>query len=362
MWWVVANITMLFYSIISLAFLGNKKDIAVGVSLGAFVLSTAFIFLINYNRDIMSDSILYSQYYKVIGDVSVGSLFQYKDDYEILFRIYTWVIAKITDDIHFYFGFTALTIYLISSIGLISLLGKTYGLISSFMLLTYPWFSLYSSSGIRQGFALSILFFSFAKTIDAKWCKAIFFVILASLFHRTAIVWLPIIVIMMAKPSLRKIMILYFIVSIFSFFNVFEVFLSKLIDVDNLSAREQLYFNNDDNSYRVGFRWDFYLLSLFPLLSLFFLRMKFSFNGISERCNSAMCVFYILNMYMLFFSFIRYYDRFAAFSWILIPAILSLLVKMSGPLTIRSYVVMLFVMLANAVAFRFYSWGWFFEI
>ncbi|WP_333988072.1 EpsG family protein [Providencia huaxiensis] len=362
MWWVVANSTILFFSIISLAFLENKKGMAVGVLLGVFLLSTAFIFSINYNRDIMSDSILYSQYYKVIGDVSVGSLFQYKDDYEILFRLYTWSIAKITDDVHFYFGFTALIIYLISSFGLIALLGKTYGLIASFMLLTYPWFSLYSSSGIRQGFALSILFFSFAKTIDGKWCKAIFFVILASLFHRTAIVWLPIIAVMMAKPSLRKIMILYFIVSIFSFFNVFEIFLSKLIDIDSLSAREQLYFNNEENSYRVGFRWDFYLLSLFPLLSLFFLRMKFSFDGISEKCNSAMCVFYILNMYMLFFSFIRYYDRFAAFSWILIPAILCILVKMSGRLTIRSYVVMLFVMLANTVAFRFYNWGWFFEI
>lgn len=162
----------------------------------------------------------YGAYYKVITDLN-------SINYE-RFGIFDRLIIDLSRELNFYqfyFIFTSfIIIYLISKT--VNNYSDNY-LFSMLIFLAIPIFYLMSLTIIRQYIAISIVFFSLKYIVDRNFFKYFILITIASIFHTTALVTLPmyflyrvkftkifsLIIIFLSifiSPFLSKILILYF--------------------------------------------------------------------------------------------------------------------------------------------------------
>jgi len=169
---------------------------------------------------------------------------------------------------------------------------------------------------LRNGLSLCFILLSIYSILEKENLKFIIYVIIAYLFHRTAVI--PASLILVAT-YLDKIDIKYFLIfyglaillSIVGFgFHVIP-FLSQLGGEDF----QRLSFSGE-TSYRIGFRLDF------VLYNTFFLILFLKFTNWNTR-DSILIKYYILSSVVFFFNFyIPFSDRFGIYSWIMIPLLL----------------------------------------
>jgi len=198
----------------------------------------------------------------------------------------------------------------------------------------YPYFITYSVNAIRQGLSLTFLMFAYAnfrRQNSVGWI----WLFLAPFWHSGS--WLAVGVVIahqlmckyIATPRLRwQLVLLGFFVSIglsVTAVNdtVGAIFHSQ-IAVD--SSHEIYFEDNDDVDYRTGFRADFFLFSILPLVSAFILRRQsptFSYQG----SGWLLSLYLSLNIIYNLFSFAPFSDRFAIFSWYLVPLLLFMQVN-----------------------------------
>lgn len=246
------------------------------------------------------------------------------DNPEFFFRWLNWIVGHISNSNVVFFSCTF--VFFIVPFWLAC--RSYYSFVNTAALLMaysmYPYFIAYLASGIRQGIGLSFMLLALAFLAKkSKWGWVWLF--LTPLWHNG--MWLGIIVvggIFFIPKSLNRlhiclsVMCLSVIFSITGINESIALFIPELIEMD---SNKDIYFDKDSISidYRTGFRGDFFLFSMFPLAVFFFLKRKF----IKKEQPELWMSFYVgLNSIYHFFSFAVFADRFASFSWFIMPFVL----------------------------------------
>ncbi len=224
------------------------------------------------------------------------------------------------------------TVYIGCTYLAVTRLFKSYQYVA--LLFVYTAFSFFSFgvNGMRNGMAASIMLLSFSYLITRKPKDIIFGIILglASVGTHKAML-LPFVCSLLSLfviKRLRTAVIIYMISIVISL--IFGGAISEIVSsLAVLGEDEKLYgYLNPDETFqdRVGFRWDFLIYSVVPIILGYYVEQK-EFSEKESKINKR--YLFLLNTYILANSFwvivIRAYqsNRFAYLSWFIYGLVLS---------------------------------------
>jgi len=269
--------------------------------------------------------------------VSIRSVgFDY-DSYESAYnQLHVSDISDIFSDIQFEPGFILLNkfspsfIVLIIFMGLITLLIKNKLILNispfpivSLMILFLGYYLNFEMGQIRQALAMSITLFSIQYYTDKK--KFLFFVLIAILFHYSALIFLLVLII----PTKIKSWYFYVIglfIAIILFFNIEPVFMKLSDYLPGFSGAKMIGYYDDEKG-KLGISIPI-LFSRFILLSLFF-SLKSKIIELRKPIYEYFFNIYFLSLfiYITFAFFPQISGRggvyFSIFDILLIPIILK---------------------------------------
>ncbi len=302
--------------------------------------------------DIGTDTSNYLNFYFTPVTTQVSSYFEVftrlKSDFlfEVLTSFAYW---------HHNFKLFLLTVSIVMNVTLYAFVRKftNYGKNGSSLLLFLTLASCFSFMSmeiniLRNGLSISFILLAIYSIIEKDTKKFILYIIVAYLFHRTAIIPLALILVII---WLNKIDIKYY----FAFYALAILlalvgfgfhaipFLATLgnEDLQNLSFV-------GDTTYRIGFRYDF------VIYNTFFLVLFVKFTNWNPK-DLFLIKYYILSSTIFFFNFyIPFSDRFGIYSWIIIPLLLFNTINEAFPtkkVFILSVVLMAFYILNNFILF-----------
>lgn len=172
-------------------------------------------------------------------------------------------------------------------------------------------FFVYNLGGnvLRQGIAIPIALLSIQFLIRKRILWSIIFSLIAMSFHKTSIVMiLSYFTAQTLNFKLRYFFILFFSLTLLSFLGLFDLLIPLLPSFH--SGYQHLFTESAYEIYRVGFRFDFWLFSLPPLLFYFFLdkEARWKYEIIIKSYIILFSIFIVL------FTF-PYSDRFGLYLW-----------------------------------------------
>lgn len=219
----IMNMILLIVYAVFFNYTKSKK-----VKKGIFVLAIIQIILILGLREVGKvgkDWGYYEKYYNWQLDWNFSQILNY-DRYELGFKLLTKVITLIINNTQFYI----FVIAVISIVPIAYIIYK-YSKMPFLSLIIYVALDFYAFNfaGLRQGIAMALIFFSYKYIVENKTFKYLFCILLATLFHTSAIVFLP--VYFIRKIKINKINIAIFVIlaiiiyalksQIFAFINTF---------------------------------------------------------------------------------------------------------------------------------------------
>ena len=236
---------LVLFILLSAFFFKNKKTYC--------ILCSFFIILViglrNYNMGCSDTNQLYIPYFNYFSNLSFTNVIDFieKIDSEYGFWILTFLVSKIT---------TSGTIYLlvVSSITY-GLLGRfiykhsKYPMLSFVMLLSLNYFG-YGFYILRHMMALAILTLAYDQLLKDNKLKTVLYILLASLFHKSALIFL---IMILLKNYKMKRYIVHTVVSIIvaTVFGMF--FLNRFITFFFSNSHFEYYINGVGNNYTTLF-------------------------------------------------------------------------------------------------------------
>lgn len=298
-------------------------------------------------RPVRGDS---SQYYWYFLEVrQFGFVQMWQDERtDLLFKLLGWVVGQLGQAPLWLFGAT-LVLYIGGFVWALRRLLPPVQLAAVLMCYAaYPFFIAYGASGLRQGLALvcmlmALVQFDRGKRSGWLWLLSIPF------WHGGSIIGAIVVAVFqlmnrgVPRERWRWILVLsvYAFSILLSLTGLNAASIGQLPDVFDIEARHQVYFMDPSQvgvAYRTGFRPDFALFSLLPLISAFVLRRNramFSFSA----SGWWLAVYLSLNTLYHLFSFAPFADRFSSFSWFLLPLVLFLQIRDTGNRWLRSLLI-----------------------
>lgn len=160
----------------------NKKIFCVltcGILIGVVGLRSPELGLSDTNN-------LYLPYFRIISNFSISELVDFVKsiDTEFLFYFMTYIVSKITINEQLYLILLCSPFYVITSIYICKY--SKYPLISYLMIMSLSYFG-FSFYALRHMIALSVLLIAYFNLKEGSKKKFVFYVLLATMFHRTAI-------------------------------------------------------------------------------------------------------------------------------------------------------------------------------
>jgi hypothetical protein len=321
----VFKIVLAFYILFGtfiLKLLISQKDKFIRNDKGWLITFVLFIILFvgTRNYDIGTDTSNYLNFYFIPVSQQVSSYF------EVFTRLHSEFLFEVLMSFSFWhhnFTLFLLTVALITNVALYLFVRKftDFGEKGSSLILFLMLASGFSFISIeinilKNGLSICFLLLSLYSILEKDTKKFIIYIIIALLFHRTAIIPL---VLMLAVIFSDKITIKYYIafyvlaiVLSFAGFGFHSIpFLSEL----GIEDLQNLRFTTE-TTYKIGFRYDF------VLYNTFFLVLFLKFTNWNSK-DLFLIKYYILSSTVFFFNFyIPYSDRFGIYSWIIIPLLL----------------------------------------
>jgi transmembrane protein EpsG len=169
---------------------------------------------------------------------------------------------------------------------------------SLFMLATLlfiPLFYFYTLNGIRQSLAVAIFFYSIRFIIDKSYFKYFLLIVIAMLFHKSAIVLIPLYFFSTIKLTKYKLIVIYLVI-------VFLLLFNPLIYIVDIYVQNKLplyfYFNDEFFSQGVsGFGKVIAIINVFLVLLLsFFLNKK---NPLENIVFNLIIIFVVIKLFAL---------------------------------------------------------------
>ncbi len=279
-----------------------------------------------------------------------------------LFELLNWGLAQFgTHPLWFILPITVICIAMMRS-SLRLLLNTTDTAIAMLLYSAYPFFIFYVSSGIRQALAMAMLLQGYVWLYRNNRIRAMFWIILAPLFHSGALLVYPFVLLhyLIWRPgfgyrnALVGSLLLLLACSIMSITGYNQELMAPIRAVAEVEQNYNIYFTDAaEVNYQAGFRLDFTLFSIVPFVAALWLRRKG--QGLSAEVSGWWLNLYTLLMciYQLF-AFAPFADRFAAFGWYLVPAIIVLMLRDTGSLSPRRTVILTFAIM-NIAILQFYT-------
>lgn len=269
------------------------------------------------------DSYRYNLGFQKISFLTFEQMFML-DNPEFGFRFISWFTSNIINDVKFFF-FTLYILFVVICWKALKNLYESFEtyIVFSFLII-YPYFLFYIVNGKRQGLALVFMLLAISFIFKNKNFKAIVSLGIAFLFHTSILLTYPIFIFIMFfknKEKLFKISLIVLFISIISSIISLNEQLTLIINSLNLQSNQMAFFDGsfDKIDYRTGFRLDFTLFSLFPLMLYFYFRKQLSENN--EKILTWLSLYILLNSIYHFFSFVVFSDRFSIFSWFILPIV-----------------------------------------
>lgn len=242
------------------------------------------------------------------------------------FTLFSWAASNFGVGHRYYLGLVFFLGLIPFGLGLRKYYGRGWGYVL-IVYTMYPFFISYFASGLRQAIAMAIVFWGvigYAK--NKKLFRIILIVLLGSLFHLSVLVVFPAILALHYAErwlTISKVMGIWVIVCLVSMLGLNEQLLGFLSGFFDDSSRYQYYLDSDKIdevqqalNYRTGFRLDFTLFSILPILYVLYFERR---SGIDLWLIKY---YLIVNCAWQLLTFTASNDRFAALSWFYIPTIL----------------------------------------
>jgi hypothetical protein len=179
-------------------------------------------------------------------------------------------------------------------------------------------FSSYGTNTLRQGLAIAFVLFSFRK--DSNSIIRIALLIFALLFHKSVIIFILSLLIAKYIRDYRFFIVFWVMCLLLTIlnFNVSDV-LNNFADLDQRVMKYGDTIGGASSVYKSGFRLDFLLYSIMPLLFAYYYIGK---KGIQDELYGLLVRSYIFaNAMWILVIRIEFTDRVAYLSWFLIPFI-----------------------------------------
>lgn len=136
-------------------------------------------------------------------------------NFEIGFSLFTQLMARLgINEIQFLFLIAAMIIIPIS----VTIYKKSVSSSLSIIMYICLGFFTFSFSGIRQSIALAITFYSFKYIEERRFIKFLLLVVLATTFHKTAIIFLPAYFLYPIKIKGKHIMVIFILLALINLF------------------------------------------------------------------------------------------------------------------------------------------------
>ncbi|NMP16515.1 EpsG family protein [Thalassotalea sp. Y01] len=192
------------------------------------------------------------------------------------------------------------------------------------LMLSFPFFYSVTGNVIRAGLAIGCALISFEHFRRGQLKLFLTWATFSLLFHGTGILAFVPLIIEKLKLKTRLLTVLWLSTIFIGHFTSWFSYLPELPMFAYEKAHRYL-IAGEENIESTGFRFDFLLFSLIPIILYWFIR-QFE----TDRAEKWKPYLYYLHIYMVLnsvynlFSTANYSDRFALSSWILIPVLISL--------------------------------------
>lgn len=337
----------------------EKRDTAAGQGIlifGCAVLALMLWAAIVF-RPPLGDIWRYMQTYKQLSNISFPVLLATEKP-EILFRVLTWLSGQFSSSSWVYLSLTFGLYFTVFLCAIKRVLSRTNCLVLFLVYSMYPYFIAYGASGIRQGLGLVFMLMGLVQLYHHR-RSGWFWLLLTPFWHKG--MWLAVAVIAALHliPEDKRLRYSLYALGFFSLLSASGLnqqiggLFSAFIDLD---ARYDIYFDDEvakNINYKTGFRLDFFLFSLFPVLIWVSLRQQL----VAEQLKMAdywLAIYIALNCLYHLFSFAPFADRFASFSWFILPLVI-LQTCLATRQTLWHNVYVIFFAGLNVLLLQFYT-------
>lgn len=281
--------------------------------LNYLLMAIVVIYFINEPIEVYSDKWNYKNIFEAILDNNANKLMNTESG----FYVYNKIITSITNSSTVYFFICAL-LYIS---GYLYFINKTFfdtyrSLVFALMIASLGFYG-YGTNTIRQGLALSVfMFFFMEKKITVK---LIIGSILAIMLHKSLlfVVAINFFVIKYNRKDNFIFVWVFLLLATIALGETFtDVFGGFLIDSD---SRMNSYLTDEFENYETGFKINFLVYSLLPILFGWFIKKR-GFQDIFF--DKILSIYILINAFWLLVIRLPFTDRFAYLSWFLIPFII----------------------------------------
>ena len=251
-------------------------------------------------------------YEMIFNAISTGTT--YRMNTESGFYFYNKLLSFFSNSSFFYFFITAL-IYLLGSLNFINkVFISSHRYIVFVVMISSLGFYSYGTNTIRQGLALAVFLFVFSEVkINVK---VVLMSLLAILLHKSLLIVVGLNFIIKVYNRRDNFITVWIVFLLFSFVfgnAIVTTFGGFLMDSDQ---RMVSYLNDTFENYQSGFRWDFLIYSMIPIVFGWMVKKR----GFQDELFDKMLSLYVLvNAIWLLVITLPFTDRFAYLSWFLIP-------------------------------------------
>lgn len=239
---------------------------------------------------------------------------------DIGFLGYVWLCrVLLRGNVDLFFGLSAIiyvgALWLLSKI----LCGRksVYVIITAFMSLG---FLSYNVNTLRAGLALALFLFAIASHVEKNKVMFVSFSVLSVLLHFSTALIVISYLLSLTRIKIKWYYFVWIVFLIISFLNIASPLTDFVRLADNIKING--YLDARFVEYKVGFRWDFIMYSLFPLFIGYWFAIRNNYhNPIYLRLYKC----YILtNAIWLLYIRIPFTNRVAFLSWFLLPFLVLL--------------------------------------
>lgn len=330
-----------------------------GLVLMAFA-TLGLIFMAILMRPASGDSGRYYQYFIILGKMGLQDALAYGET-DPLYVLLNWIASLLGQSQWVLFGSTLMVYAGVFLMAIHRLVGLIGGAILIMCYSAFPYFVAYAANGLRQGLALVFLLMAYVSFKQERRTAGIW-LLLAPFWHSGA--WLAVIIAIFHQLMVRfvknertrwkLVFLVLFAAVALSAIGLNESMVSQFSSLATIQKSQEIYFSDPNAvSYRAGFRPDFLLFSLLPLGVAWLLRRRapiFSYKG----SGWWLSIYLSLNVVYHLFAFAPFADRFAAFSWFLMPLVVFLQIRET-----RNYksmtIFVVVVLLVNLIMLQFYT-------
>ena len=239
--------------------------------------------------------------------------------YDYLFGVINRFIRTLTDN-YIIFFFVISILYCLCYILASKNYSKNNGTLVLFiMFISSLFFVSYGVNTIRSGLAMSLLILAFSFYKRNNFLYVLLAICAINIHVSVALTLVSFIVaIIIKKPKMCFTIWLISIILSVSMGSYFEEIFANMIDDDR--ANTYLLVDADKTNYNVGFRWDFVIYSMIPIIVGYYFIYKKKFTD--NIYNILYCTYLLANTFWILVIRANFTDRFAYLSWALMPIIL----------------------------------------